>query len=118
MNNEQLTFICVISGNTLVWRSTLDLSATGFIGFIRSVDNEGASYSVASVGLAATLTSKANSLMNSTLQLTVGVRFNGTDIQCTNGAFSPVASKTLFIAGNVYCYMYQLTAENHFLTCS
>ena len=100
LNNEQLTFICVISGNTLVWRSTLDLSATGFIGFIRSVDNEGASKSVASVGLAATLTSKANSLMNSTLQLTVGVRFNESDIQCTNGAFTPVVSKTLFIAVN------------------
>eukprot|EP00731_Ephydatia_muelleri_P010015 Em0005g601a len=98
LSNEQLTFICVISGNTLVWRSTLD--AVGFIGFIRSVDSEGASYSLPSVGFVAVLTSKGNSAMNSTLQFNASGALNGTAVQCTNGAFTPEESKTLFIAVN------------------
>ena len=94
--NEQLTFSCTISGNTLVWKSTL---STNFIGFIRSVHEEGISRSQQDVGFVAVLNSKANGAMNSTLQFTVNQTFNRTAVQCTNGAFTPVANKTLFMAG-------------------
>lgn len=96
MSNEQLTFTCVISGNTLVWQSSLD--ATRYIGFIRSVDAEGAVGSLPSLGFGAVLTSKADSAMNSTLQFAMKLTLNGTAVLCTNGAFTPVVNKTLLVA--------------------
>ena len=100
---EQLKFSCALSGNTLVWITSLipPSNSGDFIGFIRSVDGEGTSYTLPRVGFVAVLTSKTNGVMNSTLQFTANQTFNGTDVSCTNGAFSPTFSKTIFVAGIV-----------------